>query len=336
MNRLKVLFYGLFMVMLFFVSMLGAGTAFAQGTAVLDIDGNGVVDGGTDSLLVERYLYEFRGTNLIKDAVDTAKCTRCTASAIEAYLATLVKESGGGEDTYTNGLGMAFKLIPAGTFIMGSPENEGWRDTDETQHQVTLTQAFYMQTTEVTQGQWKAVMGSNPSYFTACGDNCPVEQVSWDDVQTFITEMNRRGEGTYRLPTEAEWEYAARAGSTTAFYNGGITVSDCGNDPKLSAIGWYCGNSGNITHLAAQKQANSWGLYDMSGNVWEWCSDWYGEYPTGAVTNPTGPSSGSYRVIGAAVGTTTRMAAGQRTATGYAPVNRSNVLGFRLALSSGQ
>ncbi len=110
--------------------------------------------------------------------------------------------------------------------------------------------------------------------------------------------MNQRGEGTYRLPTEAEWEYSARAGSTTAFYNGGITELYWGYDPNLSAIGWYCGNAGSTTHPVAQKQANAWGLYDMSGNVWEWVQDWYGAYPTGAVTNPTGASSsGSSRVF---------------------------------------
>jgi len=179
---------------------------------------------------------------------------------------------------------------------MGSPSNEPGRYSDETQHQVTLTQPFYMQTTEVTQAQWETLMGSNPSYFSGC-PTCPVEQVSWNDVQGFITKLNARGEGTYSLPTEAQWEYAARAGSTTAFYNGGITVTDCGYDPNLNAIGWYCYNAGSKTHSVGQKAPNSWGLYDMSGNVYEWCSDWYGSYPTTAVTDPTGPSSDSYRVI---------------------------------------
>jgi len=144
---------------------------------------------------------------------------------------------------FTNPLGMTFNLIPAGTFTMGSPEDEPGRNDNETQHQVTLTQAFYMQTTEVTQGQWEAVMGENPSSFQDCGDNCPVEAVFWDDIQGFIAKMNERGEGTYRLPTEAEWEYAARAGSTTAFANGGIPETVCGYDPNLDEMGWYCGNS---------------------------------------------------------------------------------------------
>jgi len=191
---------------------------------------------------------------------------------------------------------MTFKLLPAGTFTMGSPSDELGRVSDEgPQHQVTLTKSFYMQTTEVTQAQWQAVMGSNPSSFWDC-PTCPVEMVSWNDVQEFIGKMNQRGEGTYALPSEAQWEYAARAGSTTAFYNGGITVTDCAYDPNLDKIGWYCYNSNYKAHPVAQKTPNAWGLYDMSGNVYEWCQDWDGTYPSGAVTDPTGPSSGSDRV----------------------------------------
>jgi len=240
-------------------------------------------------------------------------------------------------DTYTNSLGMTFNLIPAGTFMMGSPEDELGRSDyfDETLHQVTLTQSYYMQTTEVTQGQWKAVMGSNPSYFSECGDNCPIETVSWDDAQEFITKMNQRGEGTYRLPTEAEWEYAARAGSTTAFANGGITDIGCG-DPNLDAIGWYCGNANRTTHPVMQKQANAYGLSDMSGNVWEWCQDCHGNYPTGSVTDPTGSSSGSARVIrgGSWFSHAGRCRSADRS--GSWPGYRDHDLGFRLASSPSQ
>ena len=200
-------------------------------------------------------------------------------------------------------LGMTFVLIPAGTFTMGSPPDEPGRwGAERPQHQVTLTQPFYMQQTEVTQSQWEAVMGSNPSDFSGC-PSCPVEKVSWDDVQTYISYMNARGEGTYGLPTEAQWEYAARAGSTTAFYNGGITfysdMYDCNYDGNLAAIGWYCDNSNSQTHPVAQKTPNAWGLYDMSGNVFEWCQDWFSSsyYDSNPSTDPVGPSSGSYRVL---------------------------------------
>jgi len=196
-----------------------------------------------------------------------------------------------------NSIGMEFVYIQPGTFMMGSPSSEQGRDNDEKQHRVNLTKGFYMQTTEVTQGQWKEVMGGNPSKFKNCGDDCPVEEVSWNDVQVFIRKLNQReGNDTYRLPTEAEWEYSARAGSDTAFANGGISGLKCGYDSNLDAMGWYCGNANKKTHTVAQKQPNAWGLYDMHGNVWEWCQDWFGNYPSGSVTDPTGPSGGSNRV----------------------------------------
>lgn len=206
------------------------------------------------------------------------------------------------DESCTNSLGQSFALIPAGTFTMGSPSNEPGRDNDERQHQVTLTKSFYMQTTEVTQAQWQAVMGNNPSHFTGC-PTCPVEKVSWNDAQAYITQMNLRGEGTYSLPTEAQWEYAARSGSTTAFYNGEIksysNMKRCNYDANLNSIGWYCYNDGSKTIQVAKKACNSSGLYDISGNVSEWCQDLYSSiyYDSGAVTDPTGPSSGSYRVL---------------------------------------
>ncbi len=211
-----------------------------------------------------------------------------------------------------NNLGMAFAKIPAGTFTMGSPDGvseypigsgetpvaEPGRGTpsDETPHQVTLTQSFYIQTTEVTQGQWQAVMGSNPSNFSSCGSDCPVEGISWDQIQTFLSTLNGMGQGTYRLPTEAEWEYASRAGSATAFANGDVTATSCILNANLDAMGWYCYNSGDATHPVAQKEANAWGLFDMYGNVAEYCQDWYGDYPAGPVIDPTGAVSGDAKV----------------------------------------
>ena len=240
-------------------------------------------------------------------------------------------------DSITNTLDMTFVQIYPGTFIMGSPEDELGRSSSETQHQVTLTQGYYMQTTEVTQGQWEAVMGSNPSNFSDCGDDCPVEQVSWDDVQVFITQLNLRGEGTYSLPTEAQWEYAARAGSTTALANGNITVTNCSYDVNLDAMGWYCYNSNSTPHPVAGKQANDWGLYDMHGNVWEWCQDWYYySYPSGAVTNPEGPSTGSDRVFRGGSWSLNARYCRSALRDCSTPGGRDYGLGFRLVLSPGQ
>ena len=203
------------------------------------------------------------------------------------------------EKQFQNSIGMTFVLIPAGRFMMGSPENEPKRDNDEKQHRVTITQDYYMQTTEVTQGQWKAVMGNNPSSFKDCGDVCPVESVSWNDVQSFMKKLNRMDSGySYRLPTEAEWEYAARAGTTTPFAFGNCLSTDDENyDGNYPLTGCTKGQYRRKTISVGSLRKNPWGLYDMHGNVYEWCQDWYGQYPTGSVTNPTGPTTGSYRVI---------------------------------------
>jgi formylglycine-generating enzyme required for sulfatase activity len=189
--------------------------------------------------------------------------------------------------TVRNSIGMEFVPIPAGAFMMGSAQGN---NDERPSHQVTISRPFYLGKYEVTQAQWEAVMGSNPSRFTGQPDR-PVEQVSWDDVQAFIRKLNEKEGGTmYRLPTEAEWEYAARAGSTTAY--------SFGDDPgQLGEYAWYTDNSGGQTHPVGQRQPNAWGLYDMHGNVWEWVQDWYGTYAAEPVTDPQGPSSGSNRVV---------------------------------------
>jgi formylglycine-generating enzyme required for sulfatase activity len=189
------------------------------------------------------------------------------------------------------GTGIEMVLIPPGTFIMGcSASNSYGCQNNEMPHEVTLTQAFYLSRTEVTQAQWVAKMGSNPSYFV--GDTSrPVEQVSWNDIQPFCTSTGMR------LPTEAEWEYAYRAGTTTAFHGWPANPSGTNDDNQLGTIAWFLSNSANTTCPVAGKAANGFGLYDMSGNVWEWCQDWNGAYASGAQTNPTGPGSGSYRVL---------------------------------------
>lgn len=160
-----------------------------------------------------------------------------------------------------------FISIKPGKFLMGSPVTEKDRFDDETQREVTISKEFEIADAPVTQAQWKEVMGSNPSYFK--GDDHPVECVSWEDAQKFIQKLNEsQSEYTYRLPTEEEWEYCARAGTTTAYF--------FGDDPKdLPKYAWFYENSENRTHPVKQKLPNPWGLYDVCGNVWEWCQDWY-------------------------------------------------------------
>ncbi len=190
-----------------------------------------------------------------------------------------------GSQTYvTNTIGMTFVLIPRGDFIMGSPAGAQQRQSDERQHKVTITRRFYLQSTEVTQIQWKSIMGNNPSEFK--GDNHPVENISWNDAKAFIEKLNRSEDtDKYRLPTEAEWEYACRAGSPTGYSFGS-------SDLQASAYAWYSSNSSKQTHPVAEKKPNAWGLYDMHGNVWEWCEDWYGDYPERHVTDPEGHRRG--------------------------------------------
>jgi formylglycine-generating enzyme required for sulfatase activity len=215
-------------------------------------------------------------------------------------------------------------LIPADTFTMGSPAGEPGRSLDETQHQVTLTKAIYVSACEVTQSEWQAVMGWNESEFP--GASRPVEQVTWYDAVSYCNRRSTRElytaaytisgvtmEGNhitdatvawnqaadgYRLLTEAEWEYACRAASSSAFCSGGLTADDCSQlDPNLDRVAWYCGNARETTHDVGGKSANAWGLKDMHGNVWEWCWDWYAEYPSGSVSDPVGLPAGSRRVL---------------------------------------
>ena len=230
-----------------------------------------------------------------------------------------VQEAG---SSWKSPLGMEFAWIPAGDFEMGSPEGEAGREDDERQHGVRISEGFWIGKYEVTQREWELVMGSNPSYFKGCRPRCPVENVSWEDVQGFIQKLNEdereAGSGNrYRLPSEAEWEYAARAGSAGATPEGDLRILGDRNAPVLDGQAWYGGNSGVSyaggydcsgweerqygaercgPHPVGLKKANGWGLHDMLGNVWEWTADWYGDYPSGMVTDPRGPSTGSGRV----------------------------------------
>ncbi len=209
----------------------------------------------------------------------------------------MVREAEAGKITQQNDVlrfvvnGVSFEMIrvEAGTFTMGatSEMKDPWND-EKPAHQVTFKRNYYIGKTQVTQALWQAVMGNNPSSFK--GDNLPVESVSWDDCQKFISKLNSLTGQNFRLPTEAEWEFAARGGNNSKHYQ----YSGSNN---LDDVAWCHDNSGNQTHPVATKKPNELGIYDMSGNVWEWCSDWYDNYNSSSQTNPTGPNSGSCRVI---------------------------------------
>jgi formylglycine-generating enzyme required for sulfatase activity len=237
-----------------------------------------------------------------------------------------------------NSIGMSFVFIPPGTFMMGSPIDETGRSSsgvsNEVQHQVTLTQGFYMQTTEVTQGQWKAVMGYNPSYFDSLGDDYPVETVSWINAHEFIDVINSMGEGTYRLPTEAEWEYSARAVTSTPFafgkclstsqanYQGNYPYEDC--PPGI--------NREQTTKVASLGK-NAWGLYDMHGNIEEWCEDFLAGYPSRLLIDPVGPDNGIRRVLRGGHWLNGEMACRSASRTGMAAGWKWHYTGFRLVYS---
>ena len=234
---------------------------------------------------------------------------------------------------------MEFVKVKGGCYKMGQSDEEkteliravgneiyNMYFNDERPVHTVCVDDFYIGKYEVTQGQWKKITGNNPSYFSSCGDNCPVESVSWDDVQEFIRELNNQTGKNFRLPTEAEWEYAAKSGGKNGKYAGG-------ND--IDTVAWYSNNSGKITHPVGQKQSNGLGIYDMSGNVWEWVNDWYGEdyYVSSPTNNPQGPSLGSERALrGGSCGYSMNSA---RAANRYKYKSNKiyNNFGFRLALS---
>ena len=227
-------------------------------------------------------------------------------------------------------LGLELVWIKPGTFVMGSPATETDRHKAEgPQTEVTLTQGFWLGKTPVTQGQYEAVTGTNPSHFKTVGKDAPVEEVSWVDAMDYCTKLTgqerttgRLPEGyAYTLPTEAQWEYVRRAGKTEAY---------AGNPDTMA---WHTGNSDGTTHPVATKEANAWGLFDLSGNVLQWCFDWFGDYPGGAVTDPTGPDYGHFRM---ARGGSWRMGpelCRSAARAGGSAGRRDYTIGFRLALS---
>jgi formylglycine-generating enzyme required for sulfatase activity len=183
--------------------------------------------------------------------------------------------------------GMKFVHIPAGSFLMGSPEGESKRGRDELEHRVTITKDFWIGQFEVTQAEWTKILGRNPSYHKGCGEKCPVESVTWLEIQNFLSALTARSDGSrYRLPSEAEWEYVCRAGTATPFQTGAIldikqARFDASDGPV--AVGSY--------------RPNSWGVFDMHGNVWEWTKDWYGSYDVTRAVDPAGPGVGDKKVI---------------------------------------
>jgi formylglycine-generating enzyme required for sulfatase activity len=255
--------------------------------------------------------------------------------------------SAGGKDQYGTwadlqvaGVTQRFRWIVPGTFTMGSPQSEKdlavqagakaeWV-APEVQHEVTISKGYWLADSECTQGLWQANTGSNPAKFQDSKN--PVEQVSWDDCQGFLSKLNSQVTGvTFRLPSEAEWEYACRAGTKTPFSFGAtITLDQVNYNGNYPYGGAAKGEYREKTVAVKSFQANAWGLYDMHGNVWEWCGDWYGDYPTGNVTDPTGPASGSTRVDRG--GSWYNFAWSSRSAyRGWVtPDDRSCDLGFRL------
>ena len=243
------------------------------------------------------------------------------------YLSLLAQEVKPGKEEVKDlgkGVKLEMVLIPAGKFVMGSPKSEKGRQYNETQREVTLTKPFYIGKYEVTQEQYEAVMGENPS--TTKGAKLPVTDVSWEDCQRFIKKLNENTKGVFRLPTDAEWEYACRAGTTTAY--------SFGDSLTKSGANYGDGPSGNTKAVGSYKP-NAFGLYDMHGNVFEWCEDRWGEYSADAVTDPKGPApgwfTGRYRVLRGGAFNYGGSFARSSDRIGYEPSNRDDYYGFRLA-----
>ena len=229
-------------------------------------------------------------------------------------------------DLIANDLGMKFAWIPPGSFLMGSPANEKDREHYETQHRVNLTKGFRMGIHTVTKAQWRTVMGTNPNNFK--GDDLPVETASWNDCVEFCTKLSKRESKNYRLPTEAEWEYACRAGSQTAYH--------FGDDPSnLGDYAWFRENTNVNPHPVGQKKPNSWGLYDMHGNVWQWCEDWWdGDYYSNSPgDNPVNTKATLYRVARGGSWAFSPRYCRSAFRQNFSPGNRGDGFGFRVVLS---
>ncbi len=265
------------------------------------------------------------GLNAIK-GISGVKATAKTITVAQTGGESSVKLTFSENKTFTvNGVSFEMIAVKGGTFTMGATAEQG-SDADDDEkptHSVTLSD-YYIGKFEVTQELWQAVMGNNPSYYK--GNNLPVEQVRWNDVQEFIRKLNQKTGANFRLPTEAEWEYAARGGNKSRGYkySGGSNIND---------VAWYTSTTNDSgTKPVGTKSPNELGVYDMSGNVWEWCQDWYGNYSSGSQTNPTGPSSGLIRVVrGGSWGSDARSCWVSNRSIDN-PVSRNFYCGFRLVL----
>ena len=262
---------------------------------------------------------------------DTTRPSQEATRAAEKATPAAEETTPAGAKVITNSIGMKLTLIPTGEFMMGSPDSGSGASSDEKpQHRVRITKPFYLGATEVMQGQYEKVMGRNPSDFKESGPDAPVEQVSWDDAQEFCQKLSKLAEEKkagrrYRLPTEAEWEYACRAGSAAKYCYGD-------DDSRLGDYAWHMLNANFKTQQVGQKKPNAWGLYDMHGNVWEWCADWYDVeyYANSPMDDPTGPSTGTSRVHRG--GSFSKSAEGCGSAARFEspPDSRRLVLGFRV------
>jgi len=306
-------------------------SAWGTNNADADIDGSGVV-GGTDlTALLASWGPCVPGVPAWATLLEAAPNPNVVTSSTLRAAITATGLAWRVKDTATQ---IEMVLIPPGTFNMGCSASQYVCASNENPvHQVTLTNAFYLGRYEVTQAQWQARMGSNPSYFRWASAQVPlaqvpqrpVEQVSWNTIQGFLSQTGMR------LPTEAEWEYAYRAGTTTAFHGYTGQLSGTNNDSLLGNIAWFNSNSNGQTRPVGGKLGNGFGLHDMAGNVFEWVNDWYGDYSAGAQTNPQGPSSGSYRVLRGGDWDVVSVFCRASGRNGYDPDGSGGNIGFRVA-----
>ena len=314
------------LITLFFVLCVGAFSTSAT-AGVGDVNADGSVNVSDVTALVNQII---GSGSYSAQACEVNGDGEVNVSDVTALVNLII--NGGGESEFKNRTftvnGVSFEMIAVegGTFTMGATSEQGSDayDDEKPAHQVTLS-SYYIGKTEVTQELWQAVMGSNPSKFS--GTNLPVEKVSWEDCQSFVIKLNELTGKNFRLPTEAEWEYAARGGNKS----NGFKFSGGNN---IAEVAWYSENGNKISHPVATKAPNELGIYDMSGNVWEWCSDWYSSsyYTSSSQTNPTGPNSGSYRVYrGGSWSGNDRYCRVSHRDSNY-PSYRFNYVGLRLAL----